>query len=203
MFDLNLYIASGVIESYCLGNLPEVEARELLDLASRYPEIQVEIEETLAALEKYNLSHFASEDLKTRTLNFLETFLSQSPIDLNDLPLITRHSDAFAWKEAVKDLLPENRNDDFAVRHLKANPDVEINLVWLYSELVEDQHSEEDFKESFLIVEGTCECNFEGQIVRFSAGDYFDVPVGVKHIIKNITENSGFVKGIVQRRKAA
>lgn len=203
MFDLQLYIASGVIESYCLGNLPEVEARELLDLASRYPEIQVEIEETLAALENYHLSHSASDDLKTRTLHFLEPFLTNDGIDLIELPLIDKYSNAIAWQNAVKDLQPEFRGGDFALRQLKTNTELEMNLVWLYSELVEDAHPEEDFIESFLILEGACECNFEGQIVRFSAGDYFDVPVGVKHVIKNITEGAGFVKGIVQRRKAA
>ncbi|MBK9107594.1 MAG: hypothetical protein IPM92_04220 [Saprospiraceae bacterium] len=203
MFELHQYISSGVIESYCLGNLPEDEARELLDLASRYPEIQMEIDETLAALKNYRQDLSASKDLKSRTLHFLEPFLAKETIDLKNPPFITRHSDAFAWKEALVELQPEYREDDFAIHSLKATADVEMNLVWLYGELVEDQHPEEDFTESFLIIEGACECDFEGQIVRFSAGDYFDVPIGVKHVIKNITKNSGFVKGIVQRRKAA
>ncbi|MBK8955195.1 MAG: cupin domain-containing protein [Saprospiraceae bacterium] len=203
MFNLEQYISSGVIESYCLGNLPAAEARILLKLASEYPELQIEIDETLAALEKYKIGQTPPRNLKDRTLNYLDPFLTREKIDLNDLPVITKHSDAYAWQAAIKDLLPEHEYPDFSIRNLKQGQELEINLVWLHQVLVEDQHSGDDFTESFLILEGACECDFEGHIVRFGAGDYFEVPAGVRHVIKNISEPEGFVKGIVQRRKAA
>lgn len=203
MFDLNNYLATGVVESYCLGNLPEREAHTLLELAAQHPELQAEIDATLGTLQKYSTRRAANPDLKNRTLNFLSTFLAKEMIDLDQPPLISKYSDATAWHDAVKELQPDMQEGDMAVRFLKDTPDVELNIVWLYGELVEDEHPSTEFVESFLILEGACECDFEGQIVRFSAGDYFDVPPGVKHVIKNISENKGFVKGIVQRRKAA
>lgn len=203
MTKLNEYISSGIIESYCLGNLPQDEAKTLLDLASKNPEIQAEIDQTLEALENYGNSQSLPEDLKSRTLNFLTPFLSREKIDISKPPYITKYSDSLAWNEAVKDQQFELENENYAMRHLKSSPEVEINLVWLFKELVEEEHSEEDFLESFLILEGNCECDFEGKIVRFGPGDYFEVPIGVKHVIKNISEKSNFVKGIVQRRKVA
>lgn len=203
MFDLQEYIASGVIESYCLGNLPDAEARALTELADLHPELRAEIDETLAVLGTYSVQHTPARDLKNRTLNFLDRFLPKETIDLAHPPIINRHSDAAAWELAVKGLEPEGRDGDFAYRFLKESPELELNLVWLYGELVEDEHPKDEFAESFLILEGACECDFGGQIVRFSAGDYFDVPPGVRHVIKNISTNMSCVKGIVQRRKAA
>ncbi len=203
MFDLNLYIASGVIESYCLGNLSDAEAQALTQLAAQYPALQAEIDKTLAVLEPYSGQNAPAADLKERTLQFLSTFLKQEAISLAQPPMINQYSDAKAWQEAVKGLQPEHQEDGFAFRFLKESPEVELNLVWLYGEMIEDQHPEEDFAESFLILEGACECDFGGQIVRFSAGDYFDIPPGVNHVIKNISVHSNYVKGLVQRRKAA
>lgn len=203
MFDLNTYLASGVVESYCLGNLAESETRTLLELAAQHPDLQAEIDATLAALQQYGARHTPAPGLKHRTLNFLNTFLTKDIIDLAQPPLIHQHSDAAAWQEAVNGLQPDFQEDGLAVCSLKDTPDIELNLVWLYGELVEDQHPSEEFVESFLILEGACECDFEGQIARFSAGDYFDVPAGIRHTIKNISDHQGFVKGIVQRRKAA
>lgn len=203
MFDLNQYIASGVIESYCLGNLSDAEARTLTELAAQHPEIKAEIDHTLAVLEQYSRHSAPAPDLKNRTMQFLNTFIAQESIPLDDPPLINQYSDANAWQVAVKGLQPEHQEDGFAVRFLKESPDLELNLVWLYHEMVEDEHPEKDFAESFLILEGACECDFDGHIVRFSAGDYFDVPPGVKHIIKNVSIHTDYVKGIVQRRKAA
>lgn len=48
--DIQAYIASGILESYVLGELPAAEAREVEEMAARYPEIGEEltyIEETL------------------------------------------------------------------------------------------------------------------------------------------------------------
>jgi anti-sigma-K factor RskA len=51
--DIQAYIASGILESYVLGELNSAEAREVEDMAARYPEVREEltyIEETLEAV---------------------------------------------------------------------------------------------------------------------------------------------------------
>ncbi len=87
---------------------------------------------------------------------------------------------------------------------VKSEPEeVLLTLAWLSADLVEDQHAGDAFIESFFILEGACECDFDGRIVRFSAGDYFEIPADTRHVIKNISEGLPYVKGLVQRRKAA
>jgi quercetin dioxygenase-like cupin family protein len=204
MNTLSTYITSGIIEAYCLGNLTSAQAAEVSAMAAAHPEVQQEIDKTLAILEQYPQSPEPKAGLKDRVLGFLDAYLSAEVIDLSNPPLLHRFSDATAWNRALADLRPEIEEPGFAARILKETNEVVLSVVWLSDELVEDEHDpKEAFQESFFILEGSCECNFEGTIVRFSAGDYFDIPPNTKHIIKNISESLPYVKGLVQRRIAA
>lgn len=203
MNDLNTYIASGIIEAYCLGSLSPAQAAEVAAMAAKHPEVQTEIDHTLAALEQYPQSPAPRAELKNDVLGFLSTFLAKEIVDLQNPPLIHRYSDAGAWANALADITPDFEEPGFAARMLKETEDTMLSVVWLSGDLVEDQHDEDAFLESFLILEGACECDFEGTIVRFSAGDYFDIPPNTRHVIKNISEGMPFVKGLVQRRRAA
>ncbi|MCB0576904.1 MAG: cupin domain-containing protein, partial [Saprospiraceae bacterium] len=111
--------------------------------------------------------------------------------------------DPTAWSRALDGLEPEVTENGMAARVLAEDETRELSLVWLSGELVEDMHSDDEFRESFLILEGACECDFGGVIARFGAGDYFDIPPHTPHTIRNISENLPYVKGLVQRLKAA
>lgn len=202
MTELEQYIATGVIESYCLGNLPDDEALVLLQKAAQFPELQEEIDKTLGALNVYVAQHEPSPALKEKTLQFLDRFLPEEVIDVNNPPLIHHNSDARAWQQATAHFQPEMDEGNYALCALKDTPEVSLHLVWLSGTMMEDEHPADAFQESFLIFEGACECNFGGKIVRFYAGDYFEVPSGVKHTIVNISA-TGLVRGVVQRRLAA
>jgi len=203
MNELNTYIASGIIEAYCLGSLPPRQAAEVVAMAAAHPEVQAEIDRTLATLEKYPQSPEPRTDLKNRVLEFLDAFLKKETVDLLNPPPLHRHSDADGWNTALKNIEPNIQEPGFAARVLKETDDLMLSVVWLSADLVEDQHAEDEFHESFFILEGACECDFEGKIVRFSAGDYFDIPPNTRHVIKNISEGLPYVKGLVQRRRAA
>ncbi|MFN0013399.1 MAG: cupin domain-containing protein [Saprospiraceae bacterium] len=203
MNELNTYIASGILEAYCLGSLPPKEAAEVAAMAVKHPEIEAEIDGILAALEQYPQGPEPAPGLKNQVLDFLDAFLRDESVDLQNLPLIHRHSDTAVWNKALANVQPDIEEPGFAARVLKETDDLMLSVVWLSSDLVEDEHTEDEFLESFFILEGACECDFDGKVVRFSAGDYFDIPPNTRHVIKNISEGLPFVKGLVQRRKAA
>lgn len=203
MNELNTYIASGIIEAYCLGSLPPAQAAEVAAMAAAHPEVQAEIDRILATLEKYPQSPEPRADLKSRVLDFLDAFLKKETVDLQNPPLLHRHSDADAWNAALKNIEPDIQEPGFAARVLKESDDLILSVVWLSADLVEEPHASDEFQESFFILEGACECDFEGKIVRFSAGDYFDIPPNTRHVIKNISEGLPYVKGLVQRQRAA
>lgn len=203
MNELDLYIDSGIIEAYCLGSLPSDEAAEVTVMAGRYPEVEQAITQTLALLEQYPQSPAPSAGLKTRVLDFLDQFLESEKIDLENPPLIHLHSDVQAWNQALQNLGPEHEESGFTLRVLKESNHLQLSVVWLSDKMVETKHATDEFQESFFILEGECECDFEGKVVRFGAGDYFDIPPNTDHTIKNISTGLSYVKGLVQRRKAA
>ncbi len=203
MNTVNTYIDSGIIENYCLGNLSTAEAAEVADMASMHPEIKAEIDRTLTVLEQIPQSPEPRTALKDQILGFLDQYLEPGMIDLQNPPLIHLHSNTIAWNLALNNLEPDIHEPGFATRVLKETAHIELSVVWLSDKLVEEAHDEGEFIESILILEGACECDFGGKIVRFSEGDYFDVPPNTPHAIKNISEGIPFVKGLVQRRKAA
>lgn len=203
MNDLDTYLDSGIIEAYCLGNLSAVDATQVSELAAAHPAVKAAIEETIALLEKYPQSPEPRIGLKTQVLDFLDKYLSPESIDLQNPPLIHLHSDTNAWNQALKNVEPDMLEPGLSARVLKESAEVILSVVWLSDKLVEQKHATEEFQESFFILEGACECDFEGKIVRFSAGDYFDIPPNTDHIIRNISEGLSYVKGLVQRRRAA
>lgn len=202
MNELNTYIASGIIEAYCLGSLPPAQAAGVAAMAAEHPEIQAEIDRTLAAMERYPQGPEPRPGLKNRVLDFLDAFLTEETVDLQNPPLLHGHSDADAWNRALQGVEPDILEPGLSARVLKETDDILLSVVWLSADLVEDKHADDEFMESFFILEGSCECDFEGRIVRFSAGDYFDIPANTRHVIKNISEGLPYVKGLVQRRRA-
>lgn len=190
-------IESGWLEGYCFGTLEPAEMRKVAELVRLNPEIAAEVERILLDLGK--LKFEGRIDLRSKILHQLSAFQNETMLDLQNLPQINQHSDVRSWRQAIQGLDPDYRDDSIAFRVLSDRPNHEISLVWLYRSLVETGHEKSSFSESFLILEGECECDFGGVIARFKAGDYFDVPPNTQHVIRNISRNSDYVKGIVQR----
>lgn len=203
MNTLDTYLSSGLIEAYCLGTLSDLESAAVSAMAAQHPEVKNAIEETLIALENYPLTIEPKTGLKAQVLDFLEGYLNPEQIDLQNPPLIHLYSDPQAWNQALENVAPDLHEPGMAARVLKESEDLLLSVVWLSDKLVEEKHATTEFQESFFILEGECECDFEGQIVRFKAGDYFDIPPNTDHIIRNISQELTYVKGLVQRRKAA
>ncbi len=193
----------GNLEAYCLGTLPDDLTKELTEKAAADPLLQAEIDRTLAALEGIAIGPAPVPGLKNRVLDFFEKHRLPEPIDLKNPPDIHRLSDAFAWEKAVEGLGPKLDFPGYKVRPLFESGEKELCLVWLDGEMVEAAHEADDFLESFLLLEGSCACDFDGVKASFSAGDYFDIPPGTRHRIANSSVGLPCVKGLVQRRKAA
>ena len=64
------YISSGIIELYALKALSEKEMKEVEAMAKMHPEIAIELETSIAAMENYLLMHSAepSEGLKSKIM---------------------------------------------------------------------------------------------------------------------------------------
>ncbi len=200
--DKNNIINSGQLEAYCLGQLSIEDAQIISNLAEHDPDIKNELDQIISALESYPDKLTPNPKLKTKVLDFLSQHLHHEEIDLSNPPLLNKYSDVNSWSKAVQNFSYHDDASNLQVENIFLSKNKELNLIWLQDEIIEDAHENDQFKESFLILEGACECDFEGIIVRFKAGDYFEVPSNTKHTIRNISGPGLCVKGLVQRISA-
>lgn len=200
--DKNNIINSGQLEAYCLGQLSIEEAQIISEWAAHDPDIKYEIDQIMSTLESYPNNLTPNPQLKTKVLDFLSQHLHHEEIDLSNPPLLNKYSDVNSWSKAVQNFSYHDDASNLHVENIFLSKNKELNLIWLHDEIIEDAHANDLFKESFLILEGECECDFEGIIVHFKTGDYFEVPPNTKHSIRNISLQGHFVKGLVQRISA-
>jgi hypothetical protein len=195
------YLDFGLLEDFCLGLLPENEAGKIQAAAEKYPAIKEHIECIEEGLKTaYQVK--PSENLKLKVFQRLNA-VPATAIDLKSPPLIDKYSDAAEWSTAVQSLNPTQDFGSIKVHPVFFNPKVEISVAWMHESLEEEGHDEDQFIESFLILEGSCECDLGGKIFQLRAGDFLEIPYKTHHTIKSTSPNGGYVKAILQRRKAA
>lgn len=202
--DISAYLDSGIVEEYCLGLLEAEAAATVEQLSRQHPAIDLEIQKTLETLARFSAVAKPRPQLKTALFQLIDQLETEQDIDLQSPPFIHRHSDVAAWNKAIEGLAPNIEEDAARYHFLQERPDFQLSIVWLEGQLVEDGHDPDEFMESFLILEGTCECNIGGKIIHLRAGDYLDIPRLTQHTIRNTSVGpQSFVKALVQRRKAA
>lgn len=196
------FLEPGTLEAYCLGTLTEGEAAQVHALVEAQPALQQEVEAILQSLQQYATAA-PRVGMRSRVLNFLNPFLQQAPaIDLNHPPVLHLHSDTLAWNKALSGVEPDIFEPEVSMKVIHSSEDMDLCVVWLSGTLTEEGHYQNEFSERFLLLEGACECDFDGQYVRYSAGDYFEVPPNTRHVIRNISDGP-YVKGLIQRLKKA
>lgn len=141
-------------------------------------------------LEKLNLLHKQSKE--------------RQQLDLHNLPLLQATSNWFDWKEVVKDIEPPDDFDDIYLHTLELNDTRELSIVWVREYVPEEIH--ENLLESFLILEGSCECeitapNGNTRMVRLGEGDFITMQTGETHNIKITSQIPA--KAILQWLKVA
>jgi mannose-6-phosphate isomerase-like protein (cupin superfamily) len=163
--------------------------------------LQQRIVETEQALKKYSYVKQASA-LKESILSRLSSVTAVTKIDIANPPFINRNSDIDDWNEAIAHIEPETDHGNIKTSFITYSDELQICIAWLFDRLEENEHHEDEFEESFFILEGSCECNIGGKIFHLKAGDFLDIPFNIHHSITS-TSPQGYVKAIIQRRKMA
>ncbi|MBA4853014.1 cupin domain-containing protein [Emticicia sp. BO119] len=201
MEDVKNILESGIIDEFCLGLLPKEGINKVNDWAKEYPEIEQKIQETFTALGKYSFAK-PSDVVKKKTFDFIRELSKEQQLSLEDKPKLSKYSDLNAWNELLKDHQPDQEFGIMKIKFLIDQPTHQLCLAWLEDELSETEHHEEEFHESFFILEGSCICNVGGKIIHLQAGDYLDIPENTIHTIKNTSINLPYVKALIQRLAA-
>ncbi len=129
---------------------------------------------------------------------------NRQPFTVDNLPILTAESNWLDWETAVKDIAPPVDFEDVHMHLLEDNDRRELNLVWVKQEVPEEVHH--DVLESFILLEGTCECHITGEdgklrVVRMREGDYIGFKIGEVHDI--MITSAAPAKAILQWLKIA
>ncbi len=129
---------------------------------------------------------------------------NRQPLDLDNLPPLDETANWMDWEAAVAGIEPPEEYDNIHLHPLESNEKRELFVAWVKEMVEEEVHH--DLLESFLILEGSCECTItaetgETRIVRLSQGDFITLEIGESHNIRITSEKP--TKAILQWLKLA
>lgn len=149
-----------------------------------------DIDATEEALIRFANAHAArpSPGVREKILNKLSK-LSAEKANKTDFPkegwpLLNEESNWLSWQEAVKHIAPPENYEGIHLHVLESTPHRDLFIAWVKEYVEEEVHH--DLLESFILLEGTCECHITDQegnsrIVRMTAGDYIRMELGETH----------------------
>ncbi|MBS1595255.1 MAG: cupin domain-containing protein [Bacteroidetes bacterium] len=194
---MNNNTQGATILNYCLG---------LLDMTSKTEfEKQLQADNTLMAevrAMQERLSPYITPEIKTpapslrdKTWALIDNVHREKNMDMSNLPLLNKYTDCTAWDKVAKQLLPKKLDKTRPyMKVLTANERVTQILIATSDDFPEEEH--DDLLESFIILEGECECHIGGQTVRVKAGGYLEIPLHTDHDVRIVSDG---IIGILQR----
>ncbi len=185
--DVQSYINSGILEEYCLGLLNEEEQAYLIQMSILYPEIKNELIAVERALEQLAESGAIEpgSEVKHRIMNMFGINSSDGSVNAEPFPTIGSNSDYQIWKNNLAHLIPAEPAEGISIEIIRDDERFRQMLVVSNQDIPEEEHGE--YLESFLILEGRCECTVGSDIFTLSAGDFLQIPLHVTHDIRILT----------------
>ena len=198
--DTAAYIASGIVETYCLGLASPIEAQEVEEYAKRYPEIQKEIDAINSSLEEYAMANRVEPALGSKIKLLLGLYQQVSGKVYPPLVKENTTSNDFSKWIADKDIpSPVGDYDNIWVHELPSTDTVMNAMVWAKKGFDAEEHS--TCNEFVVILEGHCDMYFNGEKRHYESGEIIRIPPFVPHYAV-ITSTTPMI-AIVQRQLIA
>jgi len=195
--DIQTYIYSGVVESFCLGTLSGLELDQFIYLLAEYPKLQDEVERVQATLGNSGEvnNRVFSRDLKKKILDSIKDLETSSIERQSVLDLIHPNSGLQFWEDKIKAIEPPAQIDGVFLSPLRQTDKIFQFAAWV--EKFVDPEIHEDMIESFFILEGTCTCTVGDNTIDLVRGNFLEIPLHTSHSIQ--VTSPGGVKAILQR----
>ena len=196
--NLQPYIANGILELYVLDLLSPNEKLGVERMLKVYPELKQEILAIENALEQYANANAIqpSKKLENEILEIVENLTIEQDISFTQLPFINQYSNYLNWMPLVEQVKPVQLIDGIFNKVLQHNN--QITQVLVVSEIDIPEEIHEDEHESFLILDGNCECIVNGKSRLMGPGDFMAIPLYEPH---DVILKSKQVTAILQRVK--
>ena len=200
--DTNVYIASGILESYSLGLVTQAEGIEVEQYAKLYPEIREELAEINDSLEMYALEKGIKPKTSVKTKLLLKLYEQQCGAGRIYPPLIKENTvagDFKKWIDINKITEPPEPFDNLATVDLPSTEAVTNFMVWAKKGHEEEEHHE--YHEFIVILKGHCDMYFGATKKHYNTGDIIIIPPNIPHSAV-ITSDKPMV-ALVQRQMIA
>ncbi|RZM22044.1 MAG: cupin domain-containing protein [Pedobacter sp.] len=197
--DVEGFIGSGMIETYCLGFTSPEETKMVEKMAQQYPAVKeeiVRIRQTFSAVisaPEIQPSAGVKQSLMRRI------YKQQAIVQKEFLPLLNEDVSFNTIVETVKanNIAADTLGDQaYLLKVLPSTREV-INLAaWVRTEHGEELHA--DMNEYIAVITGSCDMYFDGVKKSYKAGDIMHIPPHVVHSAVITSEVPMFA--IVQRQ---
>ncbi|MDB5201284.1 MAG: hypothetical protein JWQ27_693 [Ferruginibacter sp.] len=176
------YIASGIIETYCLGFTSDEENIEVNKMAAQYPAIQEEIERVATFMTSYLSMDEMKPSPRVKTALMNKVYEQQASIHSCYLPLLTPQSNTADLEQCIRENnidKPEKFEDNLQFYPLPSTREITNFCVWVVKGHEEEMHT--DIDEYIAIIEGSCDMYFGKEKRSYSSGDIIYIPPHVPH----------------------
>ena len=178
-------IGSGTLELYALGMLSAEENLAIESEAVRSTEVGMELDRIQAALETLAERQAIAppESLKRRVVEALDRVVKDRAATGRPPVLHPRSkpSDYSAWLNDPAVVRPPDAGPMHIVP-LHQSEGEGTGVLWLTLGAPEETHTDEI--EKFLILEGTCDVEFNGRVYQLVPGSVLTVPLHTPHTIR-------------------
>lgn len=195
------FIASGILELYILNYTSLEESKEVEEMALAYPQLLKEIESIEISMEKHAAATGvnpgdALEPEIMSTINLMER-LKKGEV-LLDVPLLSPSSKVTEYQQWIdrEDMVVDDADFEGVVAKIIGHTEKAMSaIIWVRDMTADETHTK--VHERFLILEGTCKVDVEGDIYSLQPGDYFEIPLHKHHVVT--VTSSIPCKAILQR----
>lgn len=180
------YIGSGLLEQYVLGLTSPEQSIEVEQRAAADAAIREEIDAISEAMEAYAVAHAIIPDpiikpFLLATIDYTERLKSGESSTVP--PMLNENS-------TIEDFAPWLNRDDMIASgteniHAKIigyTAEAITAIIWIKDFAPPEVHDHEI--EKFFIVEGTCDIIVGETVHQLAAGDYFQIPLYINHLVK-------------------
>jgi len=189
------YIDSGILHDYIMGSLTAAESAGVEQVCALYPEIQAELTRMRAAIDHFtdDIAVTPPAEMQDNIWDKLDNINKERTGDISALPVVNKYSDHNNWKRIVAPFMPQTIPDERIARVLRHSGGVTQVLIISTTDVEEEVHEHE--QESFIILEGECECHVGDNVIRLGPGGFIDIPLHVSHNVKIL---SPYVVAVLQ-----
>jgi mannose-6-phosphate isomerase-like protein (cupin superfamily) len=188
---LELFMESGVLETYVMGMASSSESMEVEQMVQMHPEVRLELEKINNAFEQYALAHAKTPPAATKPfvlaiIDYSERVKKgEKPVSPPALHTGSLATDYSQWLDRP-DLAAPSPLGDLHARIIGYSPSMTTAIVWIRHMAPPEVHNNE--YERFLILEGSCDIQIGSELHKLSAGDFLSIPLHVSHHLRVTSE---------------